>query len=262
MNKYKMVVFHPYEHGEPDIRVVKAATAIDAAKETLPMDLGPGAVVVDDNSYRVLTMDSAEGTHVVIISSVEQAEVDLLHKELFRNLKIEEGFRSRVYLDTTNNWTIGYGTNLSGRKFTDKQFEHLFKGWEPQHNNETYIVKHWTAFPISEEDARYLLEQDVERCEDEAVEIYNNFYKKVFPLEVKLVVLDMLYNLGKTRYMLFTKHIRAMKHFEYNRAAVEIRNSRAYRQAPNRYESLAQKLDQAEKDKLNDLTSSSTSETS
>ena len=261
INKYKMVVFHPYEHGDPDVRVVKANTALEAVKQILPMDLGPNAYLLDDNVYRVLTLESAEGAHVAILQDVEKAEVDLLHKELFRNLKVEEGFRSRVYLDTANNWTIGYGTNLSSRKLTDDEFHHLFPNVELQYNNENYIVKHLTNFPITEEQARGLLEHDIERCEDEAVEIYNNFYKKVFPTDVKMVILDMLYNLGKTRYMLFTKHVRAMKEQDYNRAAGEIRNSRAYKQAPNRYEALAQILDQAWKDRLNELTNQTESET-
>lgn len=73
-NEYKMVVFHPYEHGEPQPYFIEAETGVDAVRKTLPNDLGKSGLVLDDNLYRVIMLESDEGIHIAIIEDIIEKE--------------------------------------------------------------------------------------------------------------------------------------------------------------------------------------------
>ena len=74
INNYKMVVFHPYEHGEPERYLIEAETGAEAVRTTLPNDLGKTGLILDDNLYRVIMLESDEGIHIAIIEDIIEKE--------------------------------------------------------------------------------------------------------------------------------------------------------------------------------------------
>lgn len=121
--------------------------------------------------------------------------LDLTH------IQDNEGLRLKPYKCTANKTTIGYGRNLED------------KG-------------------ITEEEAMYLFLHDIQDCMDSAHKIFDDFgsYKS----NVKTVIIDMLYNLGSTRFCTFKKFIAAIKAGDLNEAAEQIRDSKYALQVPTR----------------------------
>jgi lysozyme len=117
-------------------------------------------------------------------------------------LKHEE-LRLKPYRDTVGKLTIGVGRNLDD-------------------------------VGISEDEAMHMLENDIKRCENELKEIFENFDE--LPDNVKTVLTDMIFNLGKTRFLGFKNMIQAIKENDFKRAAKEAKNSRWCRQVKTRCE--------------------------
>ena len=169
------------------------------------------------------------------------------HKKLLKQLKMEEGFRSKPYYDTQNKITIGYGRNLSGLPLTKREFSYLFPSQPSSKNKIEFLVHYWNLKPLQQHEAIFLLEEVIEHCEKDAIWVYGPFYTKELPTTAKVVILDLLYNLGRPRYKKFKHHIAAIKQKDYKKAATELRDSLAYKQDASRYERLASELENIQK---------------
>ena len=117
-------------------------------------------------------------------------------------LKHEE-LRLKPYRDKVGKLTIGVGRNLDD-------------------------------MGISKDEALYMLKNDIKRCKNELCEIFPNFDE--LPDNVKLVLTDMIFNLGKSRFLEFKKMIAAIKKGDFKRAAEEAKNSRWCKQVGERCE--------------------------
>ena len=93
---------------------------------------------------------------------------------------------------------------------------------------------------ISEDEAMYLLENDIKRCESELREIFPNFDS--LPENVRIALIDMDFNLGKPRFLQFKKMIAAIKEGDFKRAAEEAKNSKWCRQVGSRCEDVCEML--------------------
>ena len=162
------------------------------------------------------------------------------HTQLLKELKQEEGFRSIPYLDTQGFWTIGYGRNIDGLPLSEEEFTHLFPNESIENNNRVWLIKTWSKGKITRESAIYLLDSVVDICLQDAHKIYHDFDS--YQTTKKVVILDLLYNLGISRYRKFRKHIKAVKAKDWITAAAELLNSEAARQDPNRYKRLAEEI--------------------
>jgi len=91
---------------------------------------------------------------------------------------------------------------------------------------------------ISEDEAMYLLENDIKRCESELREIFPSFDS--LPENVKMALIDMDFNLGKPRFLTFKKLIQAVKEGNFKKAAQEAKNSRWCRQVSSRCEDVCE----------------------
>ena len=91
---------------------------------------------------------------------------------------------------------------------------------------------------ITESEAMYLLRMDIERCEKELRCIFEDFDD--LPKEIQNVLIDMIFNLGKSRFMNFKKMIQAVKVKNWGEMANEMKNSNWYHQVKNRAEELVQ----------------------
>ena len=130
----------------------------------------------------------------------------LWHEALIEDLKRDEGFRQFPYKCPSDKLTIGIGRNIEDNG-------------------------------ITEEEAEYLCHNDVGRCVAEAREIFPAF--PILPDNVKRAVINMLFQLGRTRFTGFKKMIAALRERDYERAAVEALDSRWAKQTPRRAERVA-----------------------
>jgi len=87
---------------------------------------------------------------------------------------------------------------------------------------------------LTDDEVEYLLENDIKRSIKELKEIFDDF--EDLPDEVKLVLIDMVFNLGKSRFLTFKKMISAVKEKNWRRMIEEMRNSRWCNQVGRRCE--------------------------
>jgi len=125
----------------------------------------------------------------------------------------DEGLRLRPYIDTVGKWTIGVGRNLSDRGITAQE-------------------------------ARILLEHDIEICEQE-LEFRLPWAPAMDP-ERWFVLVNMCFNLGITRLLGFKKALAAMQLEAWELAAKEMLDSKWASQVGDRAKRLAKQIVTAE----------------
>ncbi len=133
-----------------------------------------------------------------------------------RRLRREEGVRKRAYNDATGktvsckpfgNLTIGVGINLENG--------------------------------LDDEEVDWLLHHRLEKIETVIRSL--DFYRIADPVRAS-VMLDVGFNVGVIGLLEFRQMIAAMERQDFERAAIELLDSDAARQLPERYHSLAQVL--------------------
>lgn len=129
----------------------------------------------------------------------------------YSNLKgmlvLHEGFKTKPYRCTAGKLTIGVGRNIED-------------------------------LGITQDEAEFLLENDIDRCVLELSKSYPWF--KNLTDERQDVLIDMAFNLGITRLRGFKNMISAVESGDYVRASAEMLNSSWARQVGNRAKTLAQ----------------------
>lgn len=122
-------------------------------------------------------------------------------RELIHLLIKHEGMRSRPYLDTTGNLTIGVGRNL-------------------------------TANGISDKEAAEMLWNDIEKALDAA----NNAFSWIKTLDKtrKNVIYSMVFNMGIGGVRSFKKMISALENEDWGLAAAEMLDSKWAKQVGSR----------------------------
>ena len=132
-------------------------------------------------------------------------------KERLKNILIRhEGLKLKPYRDTKGKLTIGVGRNLDD-------------------------------VGISEDEAMYLLENDIRRAEETAGHCCaeHGVLFESLPEDARLVLIDMAFNLGY-RLKGFRKMFAAIKRGDFVEAAKEMLDSRWARQVGRRAEELAE----------------------
>lgn len=117
------------------------------------------------------------------------------------HIKENEGLRLRPYRCTAGKLTIGYGHNLDD-------------------------------LGISQSIADMIFQEDLARAVEQARQVFPNLTE--YPEEVITVIVDMVFNLGLTRFEQFKRFISAIKEHNYKLAVAEIDNSLYAKQVPNR----------------------------
>jgi len=125
----------------------------------------------------------------------------MLYKKLEQYLIEHEGIRYKPYLCPAGKLTIGVGRNIEDNGLT-------------------------------KDEIMYLLKNDIERCEKELKKIFTDFDN--LPENVKIVLIDMIFNLGETRFKKFEELIKAVKKRNWDRTIIEIKNSKRCRQLKKR----------------------------
>jgi len=80
----------------------------------------------------------------------------------------------------------------------------------------------------------YLLRNDIKNTQDDLRSIFSNFDE--FTDDIKLALTDMMFNLGKTRFLKFKKMIQAVKDKDFKEAARQAKDSKWCKQVKSRCE--------------------------
>jgi len=142
-------------------------------------------------------------------------------QELIRN---HEGVRTKVYLDTVGVPTIGVGFNLE-KDGAVQRIEALGVNYNDLCAGQCDLI---------ESQVDQLFNGDLNGAIADAKTCVRNF--NLHPDDVQSAIVDMVFNLGITRFSKFTATIAALEADppDYCKAAVEMRDSAWARQVPNR----------------------------
>ena len=147
-------------------------------------------------------------------------------KEASTMIERHEGKNHNVYDDSRSIPTIGIGFNLnspyakSRLKSIGVDYDHLLAG----------------KSSLTKEQMYHLFYQDVQTAVDDARKFLPSFDKQ--PKEIRIVLIDMSFNLGLTRLNQFVKFHKALMDRDYLEASKEMIDSRWYRQVGNRSKEL------------------------
>ncbi|MBC8176727.1 MAG: glycoside hydrolase family protein [Desulfobacteraceae bacterium] len=130
-------------------------------------------------------------------------------KAIEKQLIDHEGLEKMVYRCPAGKLTVGVGRNLED------------KG-------------------ITEEEALFLLRNDIAECEDDLRSIFTEY--DTLDESRKRVLIDMRFNLGPSRFRQFKKLIAAVKEKDFSRAADEMKDSNWYRKVGKRAETLLEMM--------------------
>ena len=154
--------------------------------------------------------------------------------DFIQKLIAHEGLRLEVYKDSLGIDTIGIGRNLEDRGITKEELD-----WMDIPN---MAIVH--TMGISEADAMYLAENDVQIVEEELVRAHPCVNK--LDAVRQLVVMDMAFNMGVPRLCKFKNMWNAIHEENYIAAAKEMLDSRWAIQVKSRSTKLANAMHNGE----------------
>jgi lysozyme len=141
---------------------------------------------------------------------------------VFETLKVDEGVVYEIYKDHLGYPTFGVG--------------HLVLENDPEHGQEV-------GTPVSEDRVKECFEKDLDTAINECVELYGARFIDDWPDEVQQVLVNMMFNMGRTRLSKFKNFKAALDANDWKKAAVEGRDSLWYKQVTNRAERLMKRLE-------------------
>ena len=155
-------------------------------------------------------------------------------ENFINKLIAHEGLRLQVYQDTLGIDTIGIGRNLEDRGITKEEMD-----WMDIPNMDAIY-----EYGITEADAMYLAQNDVQIVEEELV----RSHPCVEELDAvrQLVLVDMAFNLGVPRLSKFKKMWAAIHENKFDVAAKEMLDSRWANQVKSRSTKLAHAMHHGE----------------
>jgi len=115
--------------------------------------------------------------------------------DLERKIHDHEGFSSVAYPDHLGNITIGFGRNIDSK----------------------------TGRGITKDEALYLMRNDIKICRKSLV---NFTWFRHLDIVRQDVLVELMYNIGYHRFMTFKKMIAALEINDFNKASVELLDSK------------------------------------
>jgi len=141
---------------------------------------------------------------------------------VFEQLKIDEGVVNEIYLDHLGYATFGVG--------------HLVLKSDPEHGQDV-------GTSVSETRVKDCFENDLDLAISECVALYGPDVWEAFPGEVQEIVVNMMFNMGRTRLSKFRKFNSALAEGDWLEASVEGRDSLWYNQVTNRASRLMDRME-------------------
>jgi len=144
---------------------------------------------------------------------------------VYETLKVDEGVVYEIYKDHLGYPTFGVG--------------HLVLESDPEHGQEV-------GTPVSEERVKECFEKDLDTAINECVVLYGARFVDEWPDEVQQILVNMMFNMGRTRLSKFKNFKAALDAKDWKRAGVEGRDSLWYKQVTNRAERLMKRLEEVD----------------
>ena len=141
---------------------------------------------------------------------------------VYEQLKVDEGVEYVIYNDHLGYPTFGVG--------------HLVLENDPEHGEPV-------GTPISEERVKECFEADLDLAIGECDALYGRGAFNDLPDEVQQILVNMMFNMGRTRLSKFKKFNAAIAEGDWKTAAIEGRDSLWYRQVTNRAERLMERME-------------------
>ena len=143
-------------------------------------------------------------------------------RNVFEQLKIDEGVVYKTYEDHLGYLTFGVG--------------HLVLSGDPEYRMSL-------GTPVDEERVIEVFEFDLDLHIGECLALYSSHYWDGFPDEIQEILVNMCFNMGRTRLGKFKKMTAALENRDWKTAAVEGRDSAWYGQVGNRAERLMTRME-------------------
>ena len=143
-------------------------------------------------------------------------------QSIYEQLKIDEGVEYEIYLDHLGYPTFGVG--------------HLVLDTDPESGQPE-------GTPVSEERVKECFEKDLDTSISECEKLYSDGEFGNLPGEVQEILVNMMFNMGRTRLSKFKKMHAAILDGDWKTAATEGRDSLWYKQVTNRAERLMGRLE-------------------
>jgi len=134
-------------------------------------------------------------------------DIDRLRQEI----ESDEGNIGEIYLDHLKLPTLGIG--------------HLIKKTDPEYGLPV-------GTPVSRKRINTYFNEDIQGTMEDCEKLYKDFYK--LPEEAKLILCNMMYNLGYTRLSKFSKLKAAINKGDWEEASKQMYQSKWRTQVPNR----------------------------
>tara|TARA_B110000046_G_scaffold179451_1_gene208720 strand:+ start:1451 stop:1924 length:474 start_codon:yes stop_codon:yes gene_type:complete len=143
-------------------------------------------------------------------------------ESVFEQLKIDEGVVYEIYKDHLGYPTFGVG--------------HLVLDSDPEFGQDV-------GTPVTEERTKECFEKDLDTSISECVALYGDDFTD-WPGVVQEVLVNMMFNMGRTRLGKFNNFRKALEAQDWKQAGIEGRDSRWHKQVTNRAERLMERLEQ------------------
>ena len=149
-------------------------------------------------------------------------DTTLNREAVFEQLKIDEGVVYEIYNDHLGYPTFGVG--------------HLVLESDPEHGQPT-------GTPVEEQRVKECFENDLDIAIGECNALYEGGEFNDLPDEVQQILVNMMFNMGRTRLSKFKKMHAGILDGDWKEAAKEGRDSKWYHQVTNRAERLMERLE-------------------
>jgi len=150
-----------------------------------------------------------------------EKDTELDREAVFGQLKIDEGVVHEIYKDHLGYLTFGVG--------------HLVLSSDPEQGQEV-------GTPVSEDRVKECFEKDLDTAISECVALYGDSFND-WPGTVQEVLVNMMFNMGRTRLGKFNNFRKALESQDWKQAGVEGRDSRWHKQVTSRAEKLMVRLE-------------------
>lgn len=131
--------------------------------------------------------------------------------KVFIQLKEHEGLVLKPYKCPAGKLTIGYGHNLEDNGLTKSACE-------------------------------YILFEDIKEAKRNLYSVFTKDFFDTLKDNQKIALIDMMFNLGFSKFLTFKKFIKAVKERNWENASYEIIHSKAYEKNKKRYKKLSEQI--------------------
>lgn len=165
-------------------------------------------------------------------------------ENLKNQLKIDEGYKEYIYLDSEGLATFGIGHLITSK---DPEYYEVLKHW-PFLLNKTLTAEEKikkfdeskNKVKVSQERIMDIFQKDVDIAIADTRRIFKDFDN--FLPKLKEILVNMCFNLGFVRFSKFKKMIKAVENQDYKKVAKEMVDSKWYGQVGNRAKRLVKRV--------------------